>query len=323
MNTAYQVVVCGSIVPLLPENTNHDDLTRFQTNKKPSLPPSPVDTTPDNSFPRQAAKFSFFAPFVSFVIGIVVGPQLHGDHIATIVLGSIQALIIVVGLVFGIMALAATRRHGREGIFGWAIVGTIINGIIVISWLIFIPWMIKEFERDKAVQRQEMAGLTEQEASSFAKVFPEGRLIYNARLGYSFEIPHDFSDNPKAKADPMFEYSFIRQNPDGSATAITIQNLGERIGKEPLGQEDAKKMMGQLPPGSEVKLVKGRWTGFDIQGFQGRIAMRGGPIAVSAFQVPLAREAIQVNVGGPVKREAESRQIAEMILKSLHGKSNW
>ena len=308
---AVRTCVCGA------------DLTRFVREKKSAPPPGPEDTTPDSSFPKQAAIFSLCAPFISFLISIVVRPQLQGDRIATIVLGSISSLIILAGLVFGIMALVATKRHGREGIFGRAIVGTTINGIIVISWVIFFPWMIKEIEKDKAVQQREMAGLTEREANSFVKVFPEGRLIYNERLGYSFEIPRGFSDNSKTKANLMFEYSFIRQNPDGSTTAITIQNLGERIGKEPLRQEDAKKMTGQLPPESEVKLVKGRWSGFDIDGFQSRIAMRGGTLSVCAFQVPLAREAIQVNVGGPVKREAESRQIAEMILNSLHGKSNW
>jgi hypothetical protein len=65
-------------------------------------------------------------------------------------------LLIVSGLVLGILALIATRRHGRAGIFGKALAGTCINGMLVLAMLISIPGLMKAMERAKAVQRQQM-----------------------------------------------------------------------------------------------------------------------------------------------------------------------
>jgi len=71
-----------------------------------------------------------------------------------IVLGVLSTLLIIVGLILGIVALAATRSHGRTGIFGKAIAGTIINGLLVLLILASIPGMMKAMERAKAMQQQ-------------------------------------------------------------------------------------------------------------------------------------------------------------------------
>jgi hypothetical protein len=280
-------------------------------------------TPPTNSFPRQAALFSVLAPFVSIGITFAGNQAVQGNRTGMMVVGGIGILFILFGFVFGMVALLGTKNHGKEGILGKAIAGTCINGVIILCMLIAIPGFMGAAQRAKEMPERGVAGLTEKETNSFNRIFPDGKLISNPRLGYSFEVPRDFSDNPKAKTSPMIEYAFIRQNSDGTRTAITIENLGGTIGRDSLRPEDAKKMAGQLPPGSEIKLVKGQWSGFAIDGFRSRIAVRGETTSVSAFQVPLAREAVQVNIGGPIKREAESQQIAAMILNSLHGKSNW
>ena len=87
---------------------------------------------PANPFPRQAATFSIIAPFAAILIGIVLQPVVHGTRTAMIVLGLTSTLLIFAGLIFGIVALIATRQHGREGIFGRALAGTIINGLFVL-----------------------------------------------------------------------------------------------------------------------------------------------------------------------------------------------
>lgn len=119
-------------------------------------PPIPAPPPPPSPFPRQAAIFSLCAPFVSFAIGIFVQPQVRGMRLAMIILGLLQMLLILSGLILGITALLSTKRYGRAGVFGKAIAGTCINGLLVLLMLISIPALMKAKEKAKSMQRQRM-----------------------------------------------------------------------------------------------------------------------------------------------------------------------
>jgi len=124
----------------------------------PLLPPPIIQpaTAPQSSFPRQAALFSLLAPLFSFGIGIFLQPQVRGNRLAMIVLGMISVLLIISGLVLGMVALIATKRHGRAGIFGKALAGTCINGLLVLFIVASVPVLMKAVERAKQRQRQQM-----------------------------------------------------------------------------------------------------------------------------------------------------------------------
>jgi hypothetical protein len=109
-----------------------------------------------SSFARQAALFSFLAPFISFCIGIFSGQVVQGNRISMIVLGGTSTLLILAGFVLGIVALIGTKKHGRKGIFGRAIAGICINGVIILLMLIAIPAVIKAAQRAKEMQQQRM-----------------------------------------------------------------------------------------------------------------------------------------------------------------------
>jgi len=94
--------------------------------------------SPTGRFARQAATFSVFAPLVAFFVGIFVLPQVHGGIGLITIVGLIPILLIISGLVFGIIALVATKRHGRKGIFGKALTGTCINGLLVLLMFVLI-----------------------------------------------------------------------------------------------------------------------------------------------------------------------------------------
>jgi hypothetical protein len=132
------------------------DLSRWIP--KPAAPPPLAleQEPPSSSFPKQAATFSLVAPLVSFMIGIVLQPQVRGNRVAMIILGLTSTFLIIGGLILGIVALVATRRYGREGVFGRALVGTCINGLLVLLILIGTPGLIRAIERAKAQQRQQM-----------------------------------------------------------------------------------------------------------------------------------------------------------------------
>lgn len=124
--------------------------------------PMPPST---HSFPRQAATFSLVAPCISFAIAIFVQPQIRGIRLAMIVFGLLQMLMIISGFVLGIVALAATRWCGRTGIFGKAITGTCVNGLLILLTLVGIPGIIKAANRAKAFRQQQVLSATIFQAS--------------------------------------------------------------------------------------------------------------------------------------------------------------
>src|SRR6267154_4829288 len=80
--------------------------------------------TQSASFAHQAAKLSWVCPIIVFVL------VTFGGHIgARVIIELIALLLIVVGLIFGIVALIGISKHGSKGILAPAIVGIIINGL--------------------------------------------------------------------------------------------------------------------------------------------------------------------------------------------------
>jgi len=123
----------------------------------PKSPPQlPASVRPVSSFPSQAATFSLIAPFVAIGISIVLQPQVRGNRWAMMILGATSMLLIVLGLVFGILALIGSRRHGRQGIFGKAMTGTCICGILTLLMFLSLPGLMRAAGRARAMQRERM-----------------------------------------------------------------------------------------------------------------------------------------------------------------------
>ncbi|MGA3266187.1 MAG: hypothetical protein ABSE16_05120 [Verrucomicrobiota bacterium] len=123
----------------------------------PSQTPPPVirASPPTNSFPKQAALFSFVAPFVSFGIGIFGQQAVRGSRAATIILGCVSTLLILAGFVFGIIALFGMKKYGKKGILGGAIAGVCINGFLILMMLIAIPRFMRMAQQARAAQAQQ------------------------------------------------------------------------------------------------------------------------------------------------------------------------
>jgi hypothetical protein len=89
--------------------------------------PTPPKTT---SFSHQAAKLSWACPIIIFVL-LMFSRQIG----ARVIIELVALLLIFVGLIFGIIALFGISKHGTKGILAPAIVGIIINGLLL---LIFV-----------------------------------------------------------------------------------------------------------------------------------------------------------------------------------------
>lgn len=114
------------------------------------LPPSVLgESSTANRFAKFAAIFSILTPPIAIFSYIFLFKylQFHGHtKLTTIgVIGSFVLLLIVLGLVLGIVALAITKQHERRGIFGKAIVGLCLNCLLLL--LIIVPLILLPFVR--------------------------------------------------------------------------------------------------------------------------------------------------------------------------------
>jgi hypothetical protein len=83
-------------------------------------------TPPKTSFSHQAAKLSWVCPILVFVL-LMFSRQIG----ARVIIELVSLLLIVLGFVFGVIALFGIRTHRKSGILAPAIVGMIINGLLL------------------------------------------------------------------------------------------------------------------------------------------------------------------------------------------------
>jgi hypothetical protein len=90
---------------------------------------------------HQLAKASWVAPLIALCLGCFGNAAARGseDRTASIIVGLINIVLILGGLVCGIIALCGVKRCGRSGILAPAIVGVVLNGVFVLAMVAVIP----------------------------------------------------------------------------------------------------------------------------------------------------------------------------------------
>jgi len=91
------------------------------------------------ALPHQAAKLSWACPIVVFVLVALEG-QVGARVIIGVIIELIALLLIVVGLISGVIALFGISKHGTKGILAPAIVGIILNGLLL---FIFVTTLLR------------------------------------------------------------------------------------------------------------------------------------------------------------------------------------
>jgi hypothetical protein len=95
-------------------------------------PPLPRQST----FPKIAAWFSLAVPLLVFAVNLLLQRRLARVIESHPAWGGLEALLILAGLVFGIVAWISSRRNGGGGIRGTAIAGTCLNAFFILCALI-------------------------------------------------------------------------------------------------------------------------------------------------------------------------------------------
>jgi hypothetical protein len=109
------------------------------------LPP-PVPGKPNIGM--QAAKASWMAPLVGIALNLFTNMQQQSSTSGTsasgvaMVVGFTSFAIYILGLIFGIFALTRIPKFGTKGILVPAIVGVVIDGILVVVFSLLIIMLL-------------------------------------------------------------------------------------------------------------------------------------------------------------------------------------
>ncbi|MCP4612765.1 MAG: hypothetical protein GY845_29060 [Planctomycetes bacterium] len=267
-------------------------------------------------FPMRAAKLSLFIPIVLFAIGLLMlCIPIPKPRELEMAIGAINLILIFGALVLAIIALAYIPRYGRKGILSYACGGIAINLLILASF-IFLFFGLKR------VAKVFNAGYSLDEMQAMPEVITNSQVITNEEIGFRIEIPKDFIVNPQTQP-PNVLYSFVNTFDDANTIVIKIDRLGGTIAKQGLTPEDLTVIRGQFHPGSVVEHTLLKWDRYELDVFTNRFTMNDLRLYMCSVQVPLSREAIQINVAGLEEMSDECNLGLNQLLDSLKGKSNW
>lgn len=268
-----------------------------------------LENQPKESFPQQAAKFSAYSPICVLFL-IVLFAVIRGDKF---LLGILNTALAFCGLIAAILALLSIPRVGKKGILGYALVGIVLNGLLV-------AMVIHSFMLIRDIAARQQQTMPREEAVSFPPVFNNSETVYNKALGYSFEIPEGFSRLPNTQAS--MQYSFAKLNADSTPLVFNIEHLKGRIPPKKIPFEILKSRS-PFPIDAKLEEISADWQGFKLHGIRVAHNSTAGPVVLYIIEIPLSKRAIQLIVGGSADYDSENHKYFEKILSSFHGESNW
>jgi hypothetical protein len=144
--------------------------------------------------------------------------------------------------------------------------------------------------------------------------------ITDQELEFQFDVPAGFSalENP-ADLSPDIRHALRADVPLSEQEIpllLAIARLREVLSNQPLD-------VTTLPPGSAARHFRVEWQGLLIDALEVPEATEGLEIITFNAQVPLKREAIQLQVVGPAHRREELLSLMQQVLRGLKGESNW
>jgi hypothetical protein len=152
--------------------------------------------------------------------------------------------------------------------------------------------------------------------------------VNDAEHGLSLVVPDGFVDLPSAMG-PRTLHAYQRGNPtEGSFAMVELRSLGGTIGREPIDRAMVENAANQAAraQGAEISgfdYRKTKWKSFDLDLMVVWMGAGEDKVVTLAAQVPLAKQAVQVQIVGPATEEARIRQDLDAFLAGLDGKSNW
>lgn len=268
--------------------------------------PPPV---PDGRRFRQIARASWLAAAIgilTIVLGMIAGFK---KGVAEHPLVALFALAIFgIGCVLGVVALFGISQYGKRKILVPAITGIIVNlCLLALGLPNFLFAVISKTAHGPPAQLEPAV-----HSSS-------GRMLKDDRLGFSISIPEGFRDFPEAKVRASIEYSFIQGSSDRGEPVrfITIENLGQLI------RRGERLTATSIAGADTAEITRRKWRGLEVD-----VAMttsKDGDFTTLMYnmRIPLRPKAIDVVVAGAEADRKELSRLADQLLASMDGETNW
>lgn len=265
-------------------------------------------------FAVHAARWSLIAPAIAIVCGLVVERLVPVLHPAARPVSMILVSLFVIGLVLAIVALAGMRKHGRKGIFGKALVGVIINGLILTLMAALVPPLMKI--------KAGLGPLSTERLQAMPTVFDGYTVVIDKELGFRMEIPPEFQEYPNQQGMKLpVIHTFARELDGGTVQAIQVNRLPGVIGTEEFSDIDVVKRT--LPPGASVIHKSEQWGQYRVDSFVLIIPNGQTESTVLMAQVPLVMNAVQIIVTCPDGERENGRELLRKLLSGLKGRCSW
>lgn len=165
-------------------------------------PPPLPKVGKSQSLPRQLALASLLAPLLALGVSIAVRAANQGDEpprVTQVILGGFSVLLIGLGLVFAIVALASIPRYGKQGLLGRGIAGLILNGLLIALFLAgFIFGLTRKFSRNREAT-QDMKAVSDDVRQSLRESYDPEKGVTNLDSGKLDRLTREF----KAAAERM------------------------------------------------------------------------------------------------------------------------
>lgn len=265
----------------------------------PPLSPSQTNAGRGGGSFRALAMYSWVSVFVGIGLNLTMigiagsGPTREMALAQAIVAGFAP----VTGLLAGIIALFSILKYGRKGLLWPA-----LSGICV--WLLLAVLAFPAFNaaRRKALQiraaREKAAQLTP------VAHIPNAVRVTDAALGFSFELPPDYTVFPADKKPAAYRYAYVKMNPGKAASVVAVETLPGTIS---LSHHLTERV---LPGGKGWSLTSFSWRGLDLDGIRIPETISAGSYVTLKAQIQLKQQAIQLVFGGPADDEANVRALA-------------
>lgn len=264
-----------------------------------------------------AARLSAVAAVATVIIAILIEQRGDESLQAVFWFGLLRIVFMVGGLTLAIISIVGSIAPRPRPLLAYATTGLVVNGgailLAVISFFSLVAASGQPPEQPPVIASDPIIPLPVESPTE----------VHCDNLNYTIAIPAGFQDNPEALRNPLVDFGFFKQGPTGIRTDINIQPHGRTIEPGPVSDTDLQIIEDQLPPGSKVERTTEQWQNLKISGLHYRIPHNDEIIAVFTARVPLAKEAIQINVSGPIAGELEYRSTLRSLLDSLVGESNW
>jgi hypothetical protein len=287
---------------------------------KPVIIPAVIITS---AYGKKLAVFSIVAPVIAIglyiAIAIIASPK---SGYMPVLAGTAMVLAWA-----GLLSAFAGLLRGLWGrgiiVIFIAIAGLLLNaGILAPVFGVDLPIFWGVAGRSNPVTLVQL--------NSHPQVFENSQTVIDPKFGFRFELPVGFIKNPNHAPASRTIHSFVLASKNEPVKiTVAIDRLRETLPprKDKPSVDDIEKFKKEIHKSSPYAVLAGieqtHWKSLTLDLFLVETPEKGDMVSAWCVNVPLAKEAIMINVAGLKGAENQYRNVLDYILKSLQGDSNW